>query len=603
MFARHTAAFGRRIPNSIGNARFLASNGYSGVELISKSKSGIDLLNDPVYNKGTGFSIEERDRLGIRGLVPPKVLKQDERDAIQRQRVMSRYSRLASDVVKHVYLNNLKDRNEVLFYKVLCAHIEEMAPIIYTPTVGVACTRFSQMFRRPRGMYFSAEDRGQMHAMVYNYPVDDVECVVVTDGSRILGLGDLGANGMGIPIGKLSLYTACAGIAPSRTMPVLIDAGTNNPDNLKDPLYLGLQRKRYTGAEYDAIVDECISAIKTRWPKALIQFEDFSNENAMRLLQKYQHNTLCFNDDIQGTGAVALAGILGALRAIDHPEATLTKQRIVIAGAGTAGLGVANTIKHAMMKAGLSEDEARDNFWLLDAEGLLGQGRDAQPDQMAYVRGDLADGQSLEEVTAQVKPTVIIGVSGQGGLFSEETISTMAQHCKRPIVFPLSNPTTHAECTLENAVKWSQGSCIFASGSPFDPIEFEGKIHHANQANNMYTFPGLGLGAITCQSKRVSQDMLHACATTLAGLVDTDRLKVGKIFPRIRDIRPVTQEIAVSVVETARDTDLAQSPVPQTRDEVRELVEARTWQPEYAHIVRPAIESTAYVHAHAPHVN
>jgi len=391
-----------------------------------------------------------------------------------------------SDIRKNIILEDLHDRNETMYHRVLVDHMEEMAPLIYTPTVGQACKEYGMRFRRPRGMYFTEEDRGHMAAMVYNWPNKDVHVICVTDGSRILGLGDLGANGMGIPIGKLSLYCAAGGIAPHRVLPVVIDAGTDNEELLRDDFYLGVQKKRLRGADYFQLVDEFMQAVRHRWPNVLVQFEDFSSDKAQILLNHYRGDHLCFNDDIQGTGATTLAGVLGALRAKGEVVNDLGKQRIVIAGAGSAGIGVAQVLQQAMIEQGRTPEEAKDCFFVVDATGLLGVEQDASlsPEQRAFTR-EVDGGMALDEVIKKYKPTMLLGMTGVGGLFKEGIIREMAKHCERPVIFPLSNPTIKAECTAKQAFEWTDGKCIFASGSPFNPVTMDGgKVFYPTQCNN-----------------------------------------------------------------------------------------------------------------------
>jgi len=558
-------------------------------EVVLTTKHGESVLLDPLLNKGTGFLLEERERLGIRGMVPPRH-PHDHPAALQQgvNRIMHRYWNIPRNIEKYSYLIALQDRNEVLFYRCLLDNIDKLAPIIYTPTVGEACQGFSTLFRRPRGMYFSYADRGSMHSMVWNWPSDDVEIIVVTDGSRILGLGDLGTNGMGIPIGKLSLYTAAAGIHPSKCLPVVIDVGTNNEALLKDPFYLGLQHKRVTGDAYLQTVDEFIRAIRERYPRALIQFEDFSNENAARLLEYYRHRVLCFNDDIQGTGTVALAGVLGALRAAGHtdPDA-LSKQRIVIAGAGTAGLGVANALKMGMVAQGLTEEDARSRIYLLDGQGLLGHTRsNTDVNQRPWVKHDQPDGTSLETLMETVKPSILLGLTGFPGVFTETAIRRMARYHKRPIVFPLSNPTSRAEATAEDIYKWTDGQAIFASGSPFDPVMCKDVLRYPSQANNFYCFPGIGLGALVCQAKWISDSMLYVGARALAAAVKEEDIAMGRVFPPVREIRRVTEEIALAICKQAHVEGIAQAPKPTSDEALREKIRERMWEPKYPSMVR-----------------
>eukprot|EP00340_Litonotus_pictus_P000107 CAMPEP_0170522514 /NCGR_PEP_ID=MMETSP0209-20121228/7919_1 /TAXON_ID=665100 ORGANISM="Litonotus pictus, Strain P1" /NCGR_SAMPLE_ID=MMETSP0209 /ASSEMBLY_ACC=CAM_ASM_000301 /LENGTH=498 /DNA_ID=CAMNT_0010810053 /DNA_START=330 /DNA_END=1822 /DNA_ORIENTATION=- len=497
---------------------------------------------------------------------------------------MMRFRDCPNNLQKFTYMNNLQDRNEVLFYKCLSEHLEEIAPIIYTPTVGEACLNYAYLFRRPRGMYFSAADKGHMHAMTYNWHTDDVELIVVTDGSRILGLGDLGVNGMGIPIGKMALYTTCAGIHPSKCLPVVIDVGTNNRDLIQNNLYLGLQHRRIVGEEYDEIVDEFIRAVTERFPKALIQFEDFSTENASRILEKYSKNILCFNDDMQGTSTVTLAGILSSLKYLGNtePQKALKDQRIVVVGAGTAGIGVSSGLLYDMKLNGLNEEEARKNFWILDDKGLLGKNRRTEfAHQDPWIREDYEDHLSLTEVIKKVKPTILIGLTGVGGIFGEDSIREMAKHCERPIIFPISNPTSRTECTAENAYKWTNGKCIFASGSPFPKVEYQGHTYKPAQSNNMYTYPGLGLGAIIGDATRITDNMLNAAAQSLVSSITKEDYEAGRIFPKVSSIPTISKNIAIAVAQQAFKDGVSKLTTQKSKEEFRNIIESRFWEPNY----------------------
>ncbi|KAM1230081.1 hypothetical protein ACFX2G_041172 [Malus domestica] len=495
-------------------------------------KRSLDILHDPWFNKGTSFSFTERDRLDLRGLLPPNVMSTEH----QIERFMVDLKRLEEQVrdgpfdpnalAKWRILNRLHDRNETMYYKVLIANIEEYAPIVYTPTVGLVCQNYSGLFRRPRGMYFSAEDRGEMMSMVYNWPADQVDMIVVTDGSRILGLGDLGVQGIGIAIGKLDLYVAAAGINPQRVLPVMIDVGTNNEKLLKDPLYLGLDRHRLDGDEYVAVVDEFMEAVFTRWPNVIVQFEDFQSKWAFKLLQRYRNTYRMFNDDVQGTAGVALAGLLGAVRAQGRSMIDFPKQKIVVAGAGSAGIGVLNAARKTMARMlGNNEDafhSAGRQFWVVDAKGLITEERgDIDPDARPFARKvkeinrqGLREGASLVEVVNQVNPDVLLGLSAVGGLFSKEVLEALRSSTStRPAIFAMSNPTTNAECTPEEAFSIVGDNIVFASGSPFKDVNLgNGNIGHCNQGNNMYLFPGIGLGTLLSGSRIVSDGMLQAAA-------------------------------------------------------------------------------------------
>jgi malate dehydrogenase (oxaloacetate-decarboxylating)(NADP+) len=509
---------------------------------------GADILNNPLFNKGTAFKSGECDRLRFRGLVPPRRTNM----TVQKNRILQAIRSEDSDIKKNQILEDTHDRNETLYHRILVDHMEEMAPLIYTPTVGQACKEYGMRFRRPRGMYFTENDRGYMASMVYNWPHKDVHVICVTDGSRILGLGDLGANGMGIPVGKLSLYCAAGGIAPHRVLPVVIDVGTDNEELLDSEFYLGVPKKRLHGPEFYQLVDEFMQAVRHRWPNVLVQFEDFSSDKAQLLLNHYRDGHLCFNDDIQGTGATTLAGILGALRAKGEDVNALGDQRIVIAGAGSAGIGVAQVLLQAMVEQGHSPEEAKKCFYVVDATGLVGVESNDQltPEQRTFAREE-DGGLPLQEVVTKYKPTMLLGMTGVGGLFKKDIVQEMAKHCDRPVIFPLSNPTIKAECTAEQAFEWTNGRCIFASGSPFDPVTVDGKVFYPTQCNNMYIFPGLGLGATLAGAKRVSDKMLYVAAEALANYVTEEEHQQGKVFPPLSSIRDVSKRVAIAVIEQA----------------------------------------------------
>lgn len=557
-------------------------------DAILTTKHGDNILNDALLNKGTAFPIEERERLGIRGLVPPRLPDTSCCLEWQVAKIMTRYKDLQTPLQKYTYMNSLHDRNEVLFFKCLVDNLKELAPIVYTPTVGQACLNFATLFRRPRGMYFSSADKGMMHAMTFNWHTDDVDLIVVTDGSRVLGLGDLGTNGMGIPIGKLQLYTACAGIHPSKCLPIVIDVGTNNQTLINDSVYLGLQQKRLTGKDYDDIIDEFIIAVRERFSNALIQFEDFSTENASKILEKYRKKILCFNDDMQGTATVSLAGILSALRAIGNkdPQAILSEQRIVVVGAGTAGLGVSNGILFSMMQAGLCETEARKRFYIVDDKGTLGKGRTTTFDnQNIWIREDIEDQLPLEQLIDKVKPTILLGLSGVGGVFTEKAVRNMSKHCDKPIIFPMSNPTEKAECTAKDAYTWTNGTCIFASGSPFENVEIKGKVFKPAQANNMYTYPGIGLGSLVCKAKFISDTMLNAAANALAKSISEVDLAEGRIFPMVMDIPKMSKDIAYAVAKQAYKENIGRT-IYLSDESLRKAIEDRFWVPKYGSLIR-----------------
>ncbi|KAI7864929.1 malic enzyme [Spinellus fusiger] len=504
---RHsTVHLARHQTRSYGAVRgLIASDPRDDHTVQLTSSRGVNVTHDPLLSKGTAFSLSERERLSIRGLVPPRCQDMEK----QILRVKRNLDTCESPLAKFIFLSALQDRNETLFYKLLMEHIEELSSIVYTPTVGLACQKSHSIYRRSRGMYFSSQDRGRMSAMVYNWPHDEVDVIVVTDGSRVLGLGDLGANGMQIPIGKLSLYVAAGGIRPRAVLPVVLDVGTNNKNLLEDPLYLGMDHPRLEGEDYYSFVDEWVTAIHSRWPNALIQFEDFKYPHAYNLLNKYREKITCFNDDIQSTSAITLAGILASLKARGKKETELAEERVVCVGAGSAGVGVCEGIIDCMMAQGKirTRQEAYKRIWMLDQHGLLGNDaltsnephrcvqdavRSTRLDerQRSYVKSNMADHMSLEQVVEHVKPTVILGLTGIPGVFTEEAIRTMAKYTEQPVVFPLSNPDTHAECTAEQAFRWTEGRALFASGSPFEDVQLpNGKIGRTNQCNNSYSFP------------------------------------------------------------------------------------------------------------------
>ena len=538
-----------------------------------KMPRGVKLLHDPVRNKGTAFTEAERDKLGLRGLLPPRQCSATE----QEMRVLENLRNKPSDLERYLYLVSLQDRNETLFYRVVMNHIEEIMPLIYTPTVGKACQHFCHIYRRPRGLYISIRDKGQVGTALKNWPHPDPRVIVVTDGERILGLGDLGAAGMGIPIGKLALYSACAGIHPTQCLPVTLDVGTNNEELLNDPLYLGLELRRERGSSYDELVEEFISAVEERFPRAMVQLEDFGNSNAFRLLQQYRQRLCLFDDDIQGTGAVGLAGLLGALK-INQSE--LRDQRILFYGAGQAGLGIGSTVSAALVDQGLEAAEARQRCWLFDTRGLLVSGRDKIPPQKAPFAHDPPPVSDFLEALQALRPTAIIGCAGQAGVFNEEVVRCMSEYNERPIIFALSNPTVKAECTAEQAYQWSDGRAIFASGSPFPPVQLGLDRFEPGQGNNAYIFPGVGLGAIASQACEVSDEMFLAAARVLSNQVADEDLAVGRVYPKLDRIREVSIQIAAEVASIAYDTGLAQRARPE---DIRQDIQEQMFEPVYPH--------------------
>jgi malate dehydrogenase (oxaloacetate-decarboxylating)(NADP+) len=541
-------------------------------QLAARFLTGTELLHDPARNKGTAFTDEERARLKLRGLLPPRILTQEQ----QVQKILENFRQELSDIHKYLYLISLQDRNERLFYRVVTDHLAEMMPIIYTPTVGRACELYGHIWRRARGLFITAHDRGRVIEIMKNWPNGPVRAIVVTDGERILGLGDLGANGMGIPVGKLSLYTACAGIDPASCLPITLDVGTENKALLQDPLYCGLPQRRLPQEPYDALLDEFMAAAATVFPCALVQFEDFGSRNAFRLLRRYRDRVCCFNDDIQGTAAMCLAGLYSGLRLLR--AARLTEQQILFLGAGEAGIGIADLVVAAMVAEGLSPDEARRRCWFVDSRGLVVESRrDLTEHKQPYAHDHKPIPDFLSAVHA-LKPSVLIGVSGQPQTFTRPVIEAMAAFHEKPIVFALSNPTSKTECTAEQAYEWSHGQAIFASGSPFPPVDYHGKRRVPGQANNAYIFPGLALGVIVSGARRVSDAMFFTAARTLASAVDEADLDEGSVFPPLHHIRNISVSIATAVAEVAYETKLATEPRP---NDLRALITSQMYDPTY----------------------
>ncbi|HET9576519.1 MAG TPA: NAD-dependent malic enzyme [Usitatibacter sp.] len=510
----------------------------------AKVPHGVQLLHDPLLNKGTAFSEDERDALGLRGLLPPYVSSQDEQVA----RILENLRNLKDPLEKYVLLSALHDRNETLFFRVLVDYPDEMMPIVYTPTVGLACENYGHIYRQPRGLFISAKDRGRVAQILRNWPFRDVSIIVVTDGERILGLGDLGANGMGIPVGKLSLYTACAGIPPERCLPVMLDVGTNNTRLIQDPLYIGTRRRRLTGPEYDELVDEFVQAANEVFPGVLVQFEDFGNHNAFRVLHKYRGEICTFNDDIQGTAAVVLAGISSAMRLTGRK---IQNEKFLFMGAGEAATGVADLLVSAMVAKGQVAHEALRRNWLFDSRGLVVKSRgDLAPQKLRYAH-EHAECKSFLEAIRQLHPTAIIGLAAVGGTFTPEVLREMASLNARPIVFALSNPTSKSECTAREAYEHTGGRALFACGSPFDPVTYEGHTFVPRQGNNSYIFPGVGLGVMASGAKRVTDEMFLAAAEALTACVTEADLQQGSLYPPLAAIRDVSARLAAAVASVA----------------------------------------------------
>ncbi len=553
------------------------------MKFSGESLGGCDLIDQPLLNKGTAFSEEERARLGLYGLLPPHV----ETLAEQVSRAYDAYGGFETDLERHVYLRTLQDTNEVLFYRLVIDHLAEMMPIIYTPTVGLACQRFSEIYRRPRGLFLPYCHRDRLEEMLRNYRSDQVEAIVVTDGERILGLGDQGAGGMGIPIGKLALYVACGGIHPKNTLPIVLDVGTNNQERLADPHYIGWRHERIVGDDYIAFVDAFVDAVKTVWPDVLLQFEDFAFQHATPLLERYRDRLCMFNDDVQGTASVALGTLFSAVAAAGS---SLRDQRVAILGGGSAGCGIAEQIVAAMVEEGLSDREARDRIYVVDRAGLLHdgmsglppfQGRLAQPMARleSWSRTGPDGGISMLDVAGQGKPSVLIGVSGQPGLFTEEILRAMASHADRPIVFPLSNPTSRMEAAPADVIAWTEGRALVATGSPIAPVDFDGRSFPIAQCNNTYIFPAVGLGVIASGAKRVTDEMMRAAARALGASAPASKDPSAALLPPLPEIRSVTRDLAFAVGETAQK----QGHAPETSaDELRAEIDARFWEPAYA---------------------
>ncbi|MFH1262916.1 MAG: NAD-dependent malic enzyme [Pseudomonadota bacterium] len=538
---------------------------------IRPSLSGIDLLRDPTLNKGTAFTEEERRCLGLTGLLPAHVGTVEE----QCTRVMEAFRKKTDDLEKFIHMRALQDRNETLFYRVVVDHIEEVMPIIYTPTVGKACQLYGDIFRQTRGMFISKYDRGRIEEVLRNWPEEDVRVIVVTDGERILGLGDQGANGMGIPIGKLALYTACAGVHPRQTLPVMLDVGTNREEFLKEALYLGIRERRITGEEYDSLIDEFICAVQEVFPHAVVQFEDFANHNAFRLLEKYRDKVCTFNDDIQGTAGVTLAAIYSAMKIT---KGKLRDQTILFHGAGEAAIGIGNLIVSAMVDEGLTKDQAITRCWFVDSKSLVESSRtDLQPHKRAFAHKHPPVADLLGAVKS-LKPTALIGVSGNPKQFTKEIVTEMARINERPMIFALSNPTSKAECSAEEAYNWSKGKAIFASGSPFPSCTYEGKTFVPGQANNAYVFPGVGLGVTVCGARRVTDEMFFESAKVLARLTSDSDLAKGCLFPALPKIREVSAQIAAVTAKVAYQNGLATEPRP---NDLLAHMKAQQYQPVY----------------------
>ncbi|XP_071404782.1 NADP-dependent malic enzyme [Pithys albifrons albifrons] len=546
----------------------------AGRPLQHTMKRGYEVLRDPQLNKGMAFTLEERQQLNIHGLLPPCFLGQD----AQVYTILKNFERLTCDLDRYILLMSLQDRNEKLFYKVLASDIERFMPIVYTPTVGLACQQYGLAFRRPRGLFISIHDRGHIATMLKSWPESVIKAIVVTDGERILGLGDLGCYGMGIPVGKLALYTACGGIKPHECLPVMLDVGTDNETLLKDPLYIGLRHKRIRGQAYDDLLDEFMEAVTSRYGmNCLIQFEDFANANAFRLLHKYRNKYCTFNDDIQGTASVAVAGLLAALRITKN---RLSDHTVLFQGAGEAALGIANLVVMAMEKEGVSKEAATKRIWLVDSKGLVVKGRASLTSEKQRFAHEHAEMKNLEDIVRDIKPSVLIGVAAIGGAFTKQILQDMAALNERPIIFALSNPTSKAECTAEQCYKYTEGRGIFASGSPFDPVTLpSGKTLYPGQGNNSYVFPGVALGVISCGMRHIDEDVFLTTAEVIAQQVSEENLQEGRLYPPLVTIQDVSLKIAVRIAEEAYRKNTA-STYPQPKD-LEAFIRSQVYSTEY----------------------
>jgi len=554
--------------------------------LMETSLAGQLLLDNPLLNKGSAFSQDERREFGLLGLLPLHSSTLEE----QLARTYENYQRKETDLERYVFLTALQDRNETLFYRLLLDHTSEMTPIIYTPTVGEGCRQYSHVFRRPRGLYISFPNRDEIPRLFDNAPPERTEVIVVTDGERILGLGDLGVGGMGIPIGKLSLYSLCAGIHPAATLPIMLDVGTDNRELLDDPLYLGWRHPRVRGQEYDDFIEAFVAAVRQKFPRVLLQWEDFSKHNAARLLERYRDRLCTFNDDIQGTGAVTVAGLLAAMKLLDSK---LGEQRIVILGAGSSAIGISDQIVAAMLQEGYSEHDAKEKLWLVDSKGLVHTGRTnledskrkyAQPtERMGSI--DPA-GFSFFDVVRNVQPTILIGTSGQHGAFSEDIVREMAEHVERPVIFPLSNPTSKSEATPSELLEWTEGRALIATGSPFQPTSYAGRLIKIGQCNNVFIFPGVGLGVIASGADRVTDAMFSAAARVLSEFSPALTDAAGPLYPPLDSVREISRKVAVAVGVEAQRAGLAET---TSLAMLERKVRIKMWRPHYVQLRRTAL--------------
>lgn len=553
---------------------------FTNEEFVEVPFKGLFLAEHPIYNKGTAFPADERENLGLQGVYPDTISNLD----LQKKRTYESFCMKPNDLEKYIYMLSLQDRNETLYYALILDHLTEMLPIIYTPTVGQACQQFSHIFRRPRGLYVTANNIQNVDKVLSNASFSNVSLIVVTDGERILGLGDQGAGGMGIPIGKVSLYVAGAGLHPAYCLPILIDVGTNNEKLLQDPLYIGIRKKRLSGDTYDEIIERFVNAIRRQFPNALLQWEDFGKNNAFRLLDRYRERICSFNDDIQGTGSISMGVFLSAMKI---KKEKLSKQRFVLFGQGQAGVGIARQILTGIMEEGLSENEARKRIFGVDKDGLLVEGMKVTEEQKPWVKDrDMVEGWQLSDpnkidlldTVRNATATVLIGVTGQTGAFTEDVLAQMAKNCQLPLIMPLSNPTAKAECTPEFAYQVTRGNCLVATGSPFKPVMVKGKERTTSQCNNLYIFPGVGLGALVVGTPKVTNQMFMAASRALSDAVSEEELKAGQLLPSIENIREVSVQVALAVAKEARETELG---IRADDEHLLKMITNAMWKPKY----------------------
>jgi len=556
----------------------------NGPDRLEVPLRGRALLAHPMYNKGTAFTAEERRIFGLEGMLPERVSSGE----VQRKRTYQAIVRKDDPIERYIGLAALQDRNEILFYQLLQDHLDEFLPIVYTPTVGQACKKYSHIFRRGRGLWITPRDKGRIDEVLANAPYEDARLIVVTDNERILGLGDLGAGGMGIPIGKLALYTVAAGIHPSQCLPISLDVGTDNEALLNDELYVGFREKRLRGEAYDELVEEFVTAVKKRFPKALLQWEDFKKANAFRLLDRYADRLLSFNDDIQGTAAVTLAGVMAGCRILGQRA---SEQRVLILGGGAAGIGIARQLREWLRRDGVEGTDLTRAIAVLDSQGLIiddGSISDEhkkpfawQPEDAQALGIDPQGDKGLEAVVAALKPTVLLGTSGQPGIFTQAVIESLQAGCKRPIILPISNPTANTEARPEDLIRWTDGKALVATGSPFDPVEHKGQTHEIAQGNNVYIFPGVGLGALAVQATAITDRLFTVAAEALAECISQEDLDKGRLYPQMSGLRGITRHIALTVAQACVEDGLAHRP----QEPLEDIIDHMMWEPAYPELI------------------